>query len=180
MGSDSSSVDILPPPDVKRLLPGDYIEATFEQAIMPQFARDYYGPNANLKAALEKDENTWRMIQREAVGNDVAVKVSQGTLERVLPARVRAAGNRAQFTLTGGLGYVPVTISGLTDYRKPVLEMREGSGAWKVVNQAVHGADFWQADYNAASKTWDITYTVPLDTPGDARVMRELRMRNGA
>lgn len=178
-GSDSSSVDIVPPPDVKRLLPGDYIEATLEHVIMPQFARDYYGPNANLMAALAKDENTWRVIQREAVGNDVVVKVSQGALERGLPARIRATGNRAQFALTGGLGYVPVTISGLTDYRKPVLEMREGSGAWKVVDQAVHGADFWQADHNAASKTWEITYTVPVDTPGDVRVTREFRFRVG-
>ena len=167
-GSDSSSVDIIPPPDVKRLLPGDYIEATFEHVIMPQFARDYYGPNVNLKAALAKDENTWRMIQREAVGGDVAVKVTQGTLERALPVKIRAVGNRAQFTLTGGLGYVPVTISGLTDYRKPVLEMREAGGVWKAMG-------FPQADYDAASRTWEITYTVPVDTVGDARVGRELR-----
>jgi hypothetical protein len=146
---------------------------------MPQFARDYYGPNANLKAALATDENTWRVIQREAVGNEVAVKVSQGALERWLPVRIRATGNRVQFALTGGLGYVPVTIGGLTDYRQPVLEMREAGGAWKVVDQAVHGADFWQADHNAGTKTWEITYTVPVDTPGDARVTREFRFRVG-
>ena len=169
-GSDSSSVDIVPPPDVTRLLPGDYIEATFEHVIMPQFARDYYGPNANLKSALAKDENTWRMIQREAVGNDVAVKVSQGMLERPLPVKIRAVGNRAQFTLTGGLGYVPITISGLTGCRKPVLEMREGGGAWQVMG-------FPQADYDARSKTWEITYTLPLDTAGDVREGRELRFR---
>ena len=37
---------------------------------MPQFAADYYGPNEALRAALTESENTWRMIQREAVGND--------------------------------------------------------------------------------------------------------------
>ena len=176
-GVDVSVIDILPPPGVSRLLPGDYVEATFEHVVMPQYARDYYGPNENLRAALERGENTWRMIHREALGNDLAVQVSEGTLERVWPTSIRAASDRAQFTITGGLGYAPVTISGLSDYRSPILEMREPGGPWRRVDQSVHGNDFWQADYVEATRTWEITYTVPLDTPGDERRTRELRFR---
>jgi len=180
-GEDTSLVDFLPPPGLERLVPGDYVEATFEHVIMPQYARDYYGPNENLRAALTRDENTWRLIHREAVGNDVAVQVSEGVLERDLPIRVRAAeGRRARFTVAGGLGYVPITLSGLSGYTDPVLEMREGEGPWRRVDQAVHGGDFWQADYDPADRSWELTYTVPLDTPGEARQTREFRFRLGA
>ena len=67
-GADTSTVDLLPPPGVTRLEPGDFVEATIEHVIMPQFAADYYGPNEALRAALGQWENTWRMIHREAVG----------------------------------------------------------------------------------------------------------------
>ena len=176
-GKETSLIDFVPPPGVKRLLPGDYVSATFEHVVMPQYAKDYYGPNANLLAALKKHENTWRMIHREAVGNDLAVQVSRGRLERVRPTRIRAAGDRAEFTITGGLGYVPITISNLSDYRVGVLEIREGDGAWRQVDQSVHGRDYWQADYIAATRTWELTYNIPLDSPGDGRRTRAMRFR---
>ena len=179
-GRDTSLVDVLLPPEVKRLDRGDYIEATIEHSVVPQYARDYYGPNRHLRTQLEKHENTWRMIYREAVGNDLEITVTHGRLERLRPTRLRAgAGNRAQFTITGGVGYVPITIGGLSDYRNPVLEMRESHGPWRQVDQSVYGKDFWQADYATTTQTWDIIYTVPLDTPGDARKSRELRFRVG-
>ena len=31
------------------------------------------------------------------------------------------------------------------------------------------------ADYDQATKTWEITYTLPFDTPGDVRKARWLR-----
>ncbi len=176
-GEDTSVLDILPPPGLTRLLPGDYVEATIEHLVVPQYAGDYYGPNRNLRAALERHENTWRMVHREAVGNDLEVAVSQGALLSVRPTAVRALGDRAEFAITGGLGYVPITIAGLSGYREPVLEMREGGGRWRLVDQSVHGRDFWQADYDPSAGAWDITYTVPLDSPEDARVRREFRFR---
>ena len=61
------------------------------------------------------------------------------------------------FTLRGGLGYVPVSFSGLesaTGY-----ELRVDG---KVVDQSVHGNDFWQTDYDPESRRWSRTYTIPL------------------
>jgi hypothetical protein len=179
-GTNTSIADILPPPGVTRLEPGDYVEATFEHVIVPQNAPDYYGPNASLEAALARDGDTWRMIAREATGNDVAATVTVGTLESAAPVRVRAERDSASFSLTGGLGYVPVTISGLSTCRGPVLEMRAAGGPWQVVDQARHGRDFWQTDYDARTGEWEVTYTLPLDTPGDVRVTREFRFRAGA
>ena len=176
-GRDTSLIDIVPPPTVRKLEPGDFVTGVIEHVVMPQRADDYYGPNANLRKALERWGDTWRMIHREAVGNDLDVAVSIGTLERSRPTKIRAKNNRAEFTIAGGLGAVPITVTGLTGYRRPTLEMRAGSTQWKTVDQAVHGRDFWQTDYDEGSATWEITYSVPADTPGDARHTRRFRFR---
>jgi len=175
-GRNTSTIEFIPPPGVTRREPGDRLEATFEHIIVPQFAADYYGPNANLRAALQKHENTWRMIHREAVGNDLNVEVRSGTLERLRPAvRIRTADGRAEFAITGGHGYVPITICGLRTCRRPTLQLREPRGEWQAVDQSVHGSDFWQTDYAADTATWEVTFSVPSDTPGDRPTRREYR-----
>jgi len=41
------------------------------------------------------------------------------------------------------------------------------------VNQAVHGNDFWQTDFDGELRVWRVTYNVNLDSPGDrARPVR--------
>jgi hypothetical protein len=60
-----------------------------------------------------------------------------------------------------------------------VLEVREAGGPWSRIDQSVHGKDYWQADFDAEARTWEITYTIPLDTPGDAPTPREMRFRLG-
>lgn len=95
-GTDTSTLDLVPPPGVTRLLAGDFAEATIEHLVVPRFAADYYGPNSALSIALPADQNTWRVIHREAVANDRRVEVSTGTLERTHPfVHVRASGDRA-------------------------------------------------------------------------------------
>jgi hypothetical protein len=180
-GSDTSTLDILPPPGITHLQPGDYVEATFEHLIVPQAAADYYGPNANLRAALTKDANTWRLIQRDAAGNDLGVEVSVGTLERRRPAvRIQAEQGRAEFALSGGVGYVPVTLCGLRTWGRPALEVRTPAGAWQAVDQSVHGNDFWQTDWVAETAIWEVTFSLPSDSPDDGRLRREYRFRQEA
>jgi hypothetical protein len=155
---ESSTLDIIPPPSVTRFEIGDFIEATLEFIIMPQKTADYYGPNEALRAALAKDANTWRMISREAMGNDHRVEMKIGTLVHVHPAvTVKTMNDAAEFTLTGGLGFVPMTLSQLSSPRGCTLFIDE-----KPVNQDIHGHDYWQTDFDAVSKTWSQTYTVPI------------------
>ncbi|MBI5686603.1 MAG: LamG domain-containing protein [Verrucomicrobia bacterium] len=157
-GMDTSTLDIVPPPGVAWLNPGDFVEATFEHVIVPQFAAGYYGPNEALRAALKAGENTWRMIHREAVGNDRHVRMKTGKLESLYPAvKVRASNDDAEFTLTGGLGYVPVTFTGLTSSRGHEL-LLDG----RPMNQSVHGNDFWQTDYDPLTRRWSRTYNIPV------------------
>ena len=176
-GRDTSLIDIVPPPGVRQLEAGDFVTGIIEHVVMPQRADDYYGPNENLRKALTRWGDTWRMIHREAMGNDLGVLVSIGTLERSRPTKIRAKNDRAEFTIAGGLGAVPITITGLSGHRRAKLEMRAGSTQWKTVDQAVHGKDFWQTDYDTATGTWEITYSVPADTPADARHTRRFRFR---
>ena len=171
-GRDTSLIDIVPPPGVTKLLPGDYVRAVIEHVVVPQHADGYYGPNENLRAALIKNADTWRMIHREAVGNDLSVTVTVGKPVRTRPTMVQASSNRAEFTITGGLGYVPITISGLTDYKHAKLEILSGD-KWRAVGSR-------QCDYNAESRTWEITCSIPLDSPGDKRTTRRFRFSSGS
>ena len=64
-GPASALVELNPSPGVTQLIPGDYVDALVEFVIVPQWAGDYYGPNNNLKAALNTSQNT-AMEMREA------------------------------------------------------------------------------------------------------------------
>ena len=159
------------PPDVEQLAPGDFVEGCVESVVMPIAADDYYGPNAGLRAALAlaeaqtqtRDDDAWKMIHREAVGNDLAVGCTVGAVRADYPVEIAAdASGRAEFRIRGGVGYVPITIHGVSSHRGGRLLRREG-GVWKPVDQSVHGNDFWQTDFDAARQAWRITYNVPLD-----------------
>jgi hypothetical protein len=155
-GADTSTADIVPPPGVTRFLPGDFVDAVIEHVVLPQSAADYYGPDEEFRAALERDGNTWRLVHREAAGNERRVDVSVGRLAGMHPAvEVVAAGNRADFAMAGGVGHVPVTLSGLEASGGFILEI-DG----KPLDQAVHGNDFWQTDFDPGSGTWSQTYNV--------------------
>ena len=155
----SSTLDIVPPPGVKRLEKGDFINATIELVVLPQRLSDYYGPNEELKKALKQNGDTWKLMHRQAAQDDRKVTVETGKLIKRYPdVRVAAENNEAKFTLRGGLGYVPITFENLTTYKGFVLTV-DG----KEIDQSTHGNDFWQTDYDAKSKRWSQTYNILID-----------------
>ncbi len=173
-GGPSNLINIIPPEGCTSFQAGDYIDAEIELFIIPIQAEDYYGPNKNLAEALEAKANTWEMVYREAIGNDLHVEVFTGSLVDPYPIEIVAENNRAEFSVTGGCGYVPVTITRVTEYRDPQLYSKI-DGTWQRIDQSVHGNDFWQTEYSASTGTWDITYNLNLDTPGDKREKVEFR-----
>lgn len=165
-GADTSTADLVPPPDVTTLRAGDFVEAVIELLILPQKADDYYGPNAALRETLLRDGNTWKLVHREAAGNRRSVTVETGALKSLHPAVHLAAENdEAAFTLAGGLAWVPVTVSGLS---RPEGHQLVIDG--KALDQNVHGNDFWQTDYDADSRTWSLTWQVPAPPSGNLRI----------
>ena len=156
---DASTLDLVSPVGLTRFEAGDFLEATIEHIVIPQSHADYYGPNEALRSALIKEGNTWRMIQREALGNGRHIHMIQGKLERTWPAiRVSTHRNNAEFILTGSLGYVPVTFNSLTSCRGLTLFIDD-----KPLDQSIHGKDFWQTNYDAETKTWSQTFNVHFD-----------------
>lgn len=163
----ASTLDVLLPPDVKRLEPGDFVEAVVEQLVLPQTAADYYGPDERLRAALAEMAGTWRLVHREATGNERVVEVTVGRLERLQPdVRIAADDGRVECTIRGGLGCVPITVTGLPSHRAGRFTI-DG----EPLEQQVHGDDFWQTDYDAGTGTWSQTVTVPLPG-GEPHTMR--------
>ena len=166
-GRNTSSMDLVPPPSIKRLLPGDFVEATIEHLVLPQHADDYYGPNTALRFALAKLGNTWRMVEREAVQGHRTVDVKVGTLVRRSPdIRMATEKDTAECVLNGGLGYVPVTFTGLT---RPDNFSLKVNG--EVLDQSMHGNDFWQTDFDPTTLTWSQTYNVQAQ-PGKPMHLR--------
>ncbi len=163
-GQATSTIDILPPPGLSRLEKGDYVEATIEHLIVPRAAGDYYGPSAALRSALEADGDTWRMIHREAVGNNRQVSPGLGALQWTHPAiTITTENDEAAGVIRGGLGYVAMTFTGLRFPSGYTLKLDGGP-----LDQSVHGADFWQSDYDAVTKRWSLTYNLP-PFGGDSR-----------
>ncbi|MDR0699895.1 MAG: hypothetical protein LBG28_11880, partial [Tannerella sp.] len=54
----------------------------------------------------------WRMTHREATGNRITVAAQRGTVEKHYPIVIAAENDEAHFTVAGGMGYVPLTVTG--------------------------------------------------------------------
>lgn len=161
----TTGLELVPPPGVTELRPGDFVEAELELVMFPALAADYWGKHRAFQAALARAADTWHLVHAEAAGNALRVRASHGTTESHYPVRVRAAADgRADFTFDGGLGAVPLTVAGVGAPRGFALRV-DG----RTIDQAVHGHDFWQADVEPATGTWALTFNVPLE-PGPHRV----------
>ena len=66
-GMPSMNAELSPPPEVKRLEPGDFVEAHVELVVIPMYAKDYYGPNKEFSEHLEQHENSWQPVHRLAI-----------------------------------------------------------------------------------------------------------------
>jgi len=173
----SSSLELVPPPGVTQLQPGDYVEAEVAMLILPMKADDYYGPNEALRAALATGGGSWQPVLREAVGNDLRVEARRGRVLGLYPLVIAVdRGQTAEIAVAGGIGYVPVVFGGLD---RPVgyelLEFRDGG--WKAVEQAVHGGDFWQTDVESEGRRWRQTYNLAMDGGGNGPGTRRFLFR---
>jgi hypothetical protein len=104
---------------------------------------------------------------REAAGNTFMVETVSGRVVNSWPLVISMDGkDSAEVVLKGGLGFVPITFGGLSSYRGYELWQDNGQGPRRV-DQAIHGRDFWPTDFDPVSRTWSLTYNVPVDTKDD-------------
>ncbi len=177
-GPPSAAVELSPPRGLAELAPGDYVEAQVEMLILPQRAEDYYGPNQALRTALATHPDSWPIVHREAKQNHLEVSSHAGAVESRFPVRVRAEGGRfARFTVKGGAGYVPVTISGAAQNGPFTLKCIDQGGTELIDQSSEVGNDWWQADYNPQSGCWDLTFSLPMDGPDQQLKKRAFEWR---
>ncbi len=168
--------EISPPPELKMLKKGDYVDMQIEVDLLPKIATNYLGTNEALKKSLLATADTWQAVYRQVKGNDLKLKVTEGRLQRNYPVEI-AVGNTgaAEVEVTGGLAYVPFTFTGVTSQKNPVVYELQADGTRKTVDQSDHGNDFWQAERDTSTGLYRITYNLNLDSPEDQPVTRRFR-----
>ena len=153
---------LVAPKEVTTFSPGDTVELDAEWITLPRNADDYYGPNESFRKHLAENPASWKTTYREAIGNDLQVIARNGKVLNRYPIVIRAEAPPLDVTIKGGVGFVPIRFEGLTSIKDLVLfEVVEGKEI--KLDQSVHCNDFWQADYDEGTKTYTLTYNLPLD-----------------
>lgn len=150
------------PEGVIEFNPGDSIALDVEWITLPRQAVDYYGPNQAFRQHLQAAPSSWQTTYREAAGNNLNVMVQGGKLLNSYPVIVSAETQRVEVSIKGGVGFVPIRFEGLdapTGYA--LFQIKDGKE--HQLDQSVHGNDFWQADYDASTQSYRLTYNLPLD-----------------
>ena len=157
--------ELSPPAGLTKLKAGDFVQCSIEFVIFPRYLAHYYGPEQELLARILEVENSWQSAMFEAVNNDVKATALRGTLLSVNPVTIAAENDVAEVSITGGVGHLPLAVTGLSHYRGYMLEQFI-DGKWQKVDQSVHGNDYWQANHDNASDTYSLTYNVRRNADG--------------
>ena len=191
---------IVPPAGVEKYLPGDWVEMEVEVDVIPAEADDYYGPNEGFRKHLAENPGSWKTFHRAAAANDLVVEVQGGTLLRKFPIIVKVdPGTRmVRLEIRGGAGAVPIRFEGLdsakgwqlgtvvsgeqmVDQYLPLIAKYAPSLAKRLepqtqpLDQTVHGNDFWETSFDPDSKTYALTYNIPLDgKPNTTWILKKL------
>jgi len=161
-------IELVPPDGITNFKKGDSIQLYLELITLHRCADDYYGPNQAYRKHLTENPNSWKTTYREAKGNDLKVSVIGGKALNNYPVIIQAYQPEVTVTIEGGVGAVPLCFEGL---KSPV-----GYCLYQIVNgkrtkldQSVHGNDFWQADYDALTDSYKITYNALLDDINESK-----------
>lgn len=172
------AVEISPPAEAGNVIKkGSVVCGTVEWLNIPVQKSDYYGPSSVIAAIPAEDFNTYKAAYAYAKGGKYTVTAQIGTVEKNTPIYVRCADEQAagktaaQITVTGGMGYVPLTFTGVKHYSGYHLEKQTEDG-WEKVDQSVYGNDYWQAWYDGNTGTYELTYNVEHYGKGETVVYR--------
>ena len=166
-GGRLSNLDCLltAPEGVTAFNAGDSLEFEVEWITLPRIADDYYGPNEIFRQHMAGNPSSWKTTYREAIGNDLKVAVNGGTLLHNYPIIIQAEQGEVRVAIEGGVGTVPIRFEGLKSATAYTLYQLV-DGQLVALDQAVHGNDFWQTDYDAKSNSFKMTFNLPLDQGG--------------
>jgi hypothetical protein len=157
-----TAVELVPPPEIAELQPGDFVEAELELVVFPADAAAYYGPDAKLRDVLVRDADTWRPVHREAQGNALQSIAKRGEITKSYPLVVAVdEEQRAQVLVKGGLGHVPVSFA----------DLKSPKGHRVLVNG--QPITHWQTNWDAVTQRWQIVCNVATVEEGKMEVVLE-------
>ncbi|MDH4454269.1 MAG: hypothetical protein QE570_13925 [Verrucomicrobiota bacterium] len=157
-----TAVELVPPPEIAELQPGDFVEAELELVVFPADAAAYYGPDAKLRDVLVRAADTWRPVHREAQGNALKPIAKLGEITKSYPLVVAVnEEQRAQVLVKGGLGHLPVTFA----------DLKSPKGHRVLVNG--QPVTHWQTNWNAVAQRWQIVCNVAAREEGEMEVVLE-------
>ncbi len=150
---------------------GSKVRFVIEYIVLPSSQESYYG---DARWVLSTDPSVFQspdMAMLMVNQNRMSVTVQTGELLEATPIiiKMNQTNNLAEFNLTSGLSYAPVTLTGLPTSLGWVLQ-EEVNGQWVNVNQSVHGNDFWQAGYDETTQTWTLTFNLKNEAPTSYRL----------
>jgi hypothetical protein len=179
---------LVPPAGIEKYQAGDSVEMDIEIDVIPAEVDDYYGPNEAFRKHIAENPGSWKTFHRLASANNLQVEAQGGSVLRNFPIVVKAdpGASMVRLKIQGGAGAVPVRFEGLDtakgwqlvrvisgdgmlDEYLPKLTQFAPSLAARLepkterLDQAVHGNDFWETSFDADSKTYALTYNLPLD-----------------
>lgn len=179
---------LVPPAGIEKYQAGDSVEMDIEIDVIPAEVDDYYGPNEAFRKHIAENPGSWKTFHRLAVANDLQVEVQGGSVLRNFPIVVKAdpGASMVRLKIQGGAGAVPVRFEGLDtakgwqlgrvvsgdgmlDEYLPKLTQLAPSLAARLepkterLDQAAYGNDFWETSFDPDSKTYALTYNLPLD-----------------
>ena len=161
------AVEINPHLPEGKISAGSKVSMCVELVCLPSSLERYYGTCAYLLEGGDKlDDPACALFQ--VTGDRLQVSMLEGQLKQNYPLVFECENDRCAFRLTGGLGYVPMRFENLSDYRGFSLFRNQ-----KRVDQSVLGNDFWQTDYDSASGTYALSFSVPNEDPASVFELRK-------
>jgi hypothetical protein len=165
-GRGSLGAELRLPATVTALDAGDRVEMWLEVVVFPLGAERYYGPDSVFRSFLAAAANTWRPVHREAAGNRPVVIGPGGARTTEFPLQVKVGDEGPErFSLAGGVGHVPVRLTGLV--RPDAVELHPVATGEPGPRTAWAGVPVSrQADYDEVTGRWSLTYTLPAVADG--------------
>lgn len=148
-------LELTAPKGIDLFLAGDNVTFDVEIVTLPKNS-DYYGSNESLRSYLLQCTDSWKLIHREAKGNDLCIEVIGGNLKNKYPIIIHVTNeSEVQVNIEkGGVGAIPIQFEALPT-RDYVLKQVNNSGAERYI-------DFWQTEFDEKN-LFTMTFNVISD-----------------
>lgn len=172
------SCELTAPAGVNKIKKGSIVEIKIEYLVLPADANSYYGESDYILES--KLFGTYASTFEQVLGGKIQASASVGKVKGTYPVEIEGVDGTtvAQFTISGGLGYVPVKITGVNGYKGYQLQ-KLVQGNWENIVQVgnpTNTNDYWQVYYNSSTKKYEFAFNVKNTNGLDFGASTEYRL----